>query len=160
MTTKINLVIVDVDPAAEEALLSLKCGNNRFVSGAAVHPNTDRARVTLADSANQADYEYATVLSCSDSRVAVEHLFDAGIVIPVQVLRDDAIIIFHIVDIFGRIAIHRIGEFTHIHRGFIIFIAFHFHMRGAQTGTDYGDSVILASLFDLPGRAELAGQSE
>lgn len=66
-------------PAAEAALELLKSGNQRFAAGAARHPNSDLARIHLAGRSNQADYAYATVLSCSDSRVPVEALFDAGV---------------------------------------------------------------------------------
>jgi len=66
-------------PRPEEALQMLKDGNVRFSSGQSVHPRADAARLRLAGSANQADYAYATVLTCSDSRVPVELLFDAGV---------------------------------------------------------------------------------
>jgi carbonic anhydrase len=64
---------------AADALTRLKEGNARFVAGKAEHPNANSARMTLAASKNQADFAYATILSCSDSRVPVELIFDAGI---------------------------------------------------------------------------------
>jgi carbonic anhydrase len=36
-------------------------------------------RIKLAGRENQANYAYATVISCSDSRVPVEYIFDAGV---------------------------------------------------------------------------------
>lgn len=66
-------------PGPAEALQMLKDGNERFVAGTAQNPRSDAARRALAGSSNQGDYAYATVLSCSDSRVPVERLFDAGI---------------------------------------------------------------------------------
>lgn len=66
-------------PSPDEILVMLKDGNERFYSGKSVFPNTDSARLALAGSKNQGDYAYATVISCSDSRVPVEMIFDAGI---------------------------------------------------------------------------------
>lgn len=68
-----------VKPNAEGALKLLKAGNERFYTGKATHPNSNAARLALADQENQGKYAYATILSCSDSRVPVEMLFDAGI---------------------------------------------------------------------------------
>ena len=66
-------------PGPEEALAMLKAGNERFVNNKATQTHRDPARLALAGTANQADYAYATVITCSDSRVPVEILFDAGI---------------------------------------------------------------------------------
>lgn len=66
-------------PNAEEALALLKAGNQRFVDGAPMRPHLNLKRAQEAAKADQADFAYATVLSCSDSRVPVEALFDAGI---------------------------------------------------------------------------------
>jgi carbonic anhydrase len=66
-------------PGADEALKKLKSGNSRFVAGQSNHPNSNMNRVALAGREKQANYAYATVLSCSDSRVPVERIFDAGV---------------------------------------------------------------------------------
>ena len=66
-------------PAPEDCLKMLKAGNARFVDGKSLHPHSDMARVKQAGSENQKDHAYATVLSCSDSRVPVELIFDAGV---------------------------------------------------------------------------------
>jgi carbonic anhydrase len=66
-------------PSPDEALRMLKEGNARFVSGKSEHPHTDAARLIQAGKENQGDHAYATVITCSDSRVPVERLFDAGI---------------------------------------------------------------------------------
>jgi carbonic anhydrase len=66
-------------PSPDEAIAMLKEGNKRFVDGKAINPNSDAARLALAGSKNQGDYAYATVITCSDSRVPVETLFDAGV---------------------------------------------------------------------------------
>ncbi len=65
------------DLNAEQALEKLKEGNNRFVSGKKLNPNQDQARRTLT--AEKGQHPYATIIGCSDSRVPVEELFDAGI---------------------------------------------------------------------------------
>jgi carbonic anhydrase len=66
-------------PNATQALQLLKDGNARFVAGKAENPHSDIARANLAGKSNQGDYAYATIISCSDSRVPVERIFDAGI---------------------------------------------------------------------------------
>lgn len=66
-------------PSPEEALRLLEEGNKRFVSGQSSHPNSSLKRVNLAGKVNQGDYAYATVLTCSDSRIPVERVFDAGV---------------------------------------------------------------------------------
>ncbi|MDQ7785371.1 MAG: carbonic anhydrase [Desulfomonilaceae bacterium] len=66
-------------PTPDQALEMLKKGNERFVSGKSVHPHTDSARLKQAETENQGDHAFATVLGCSDSRVPTERIFDAGI---------------------------------------------------------------------------------
>lgn len=66
-------------PSPDVAIQMLKDGNARFVAGAPKHPHADVARLTQAGSENQGDHAYATVITCSDSRVPVEILFDAGV---------------------------------------------------------------------------------
>ncbi len=61
------------------SLQLLQEGNERFVDGASLHPRTDTSRLEMAGTENQGDYAFATVLTCSDSRVPVERIFDAGI---------------------------------------------------------------------------------
>jgi carbonic anhydrase len=63
----------------DEALAMLKKGNERFVQGKHNHPHLDKERRELAHQADQGDHAFATILSCSDSRVPVELIFDAGI---------------------------------------------------------------------------------
>jgi carbonic anhydrase len=66
-------------PTAKEALEILKAGNNRFVRGEAFHVNTGAERLSQAGKEDQRDHAYATVITCSDSRVPVERIFDAGV---------------------------------------------------------------------------------
>lgn len=66
-------------PSPDKIVEWLTEGNARFMSGQSVHPHADAARLNLADTESQAKYALATVLSCSDSRVPAEILFDAGI---------------------------------------------------------------------------------
>lgn len=62
-----------------EVLEALKQGNARFVAGESSHPHTDDARLKQAAAEDQGDHAVATVLTCSDSRVPVEYIFDAGV---------------------------------------------------------------------------------
>ncbi len=62
--------------SAAEALDQLEAGNQRFVSGASQHPHCDPARrAELAGGQRP----FATVVTCSDSRVPVELVFDQGL---------------------------------------------------------------------------------
>jgi len=69
----------NVKPCAQKAIALLKEGNKRFISGNSIHPHTDNKALLLAGNSDQADYAYATVITCSDSRVPVERIFDAGV---------------------------------------------------------------------------------
>lgn len=66
-------------PTPDEAIQMLKEGNKRFVHGESIHPNLNFARIRQAGKVNQRDHAYTTIVACSDSRVPVELLFDAGI---------------------------------------------------------------------------------
>jgi len=66
-------------PSPDAVIQMLQEGNQRFVSGKSIHPHTDAARLALAGKEDQGDYAYATVITCSDSRVPVELIFDAGV---------------------------------------------------------------------------------
>lgn len=63
-------------PSPEEANSTLVAGNERFVQSAATHPrqSTKRASETATG-----EHPFVTVLSCSDSRVPPELLFDQGL---------------------------------------------------------------------------------
>ena len=73
-----------------QALNALMMGNQRFVNGltdqsARQYPHLDRAR--LLENASSGQYPFATVIGCSDSRVPIEIIFDAGIgdIFPIRV---------------------------------------------------------------------------
>lgn len=67
-------------------LEDLKRGNARFAAHRLEHPHTDPERRRLSVQRSPALYAFATILSCSDSRVPVELIFDVG-VMDVCVLR-------------------------------------------------------------------------
>ncbi len=66
-------------PSPDVAIAMLKAGNARFITGKSTYPHSDFARLAQAGTEDQGDHAYATVITCSDSRVPVELLFDAGI---------------------------------------------------------------------------------
>lgn len=66
-------------PGPDKAIQMLKDGNKRFCNGMSKHPHTNYKRLIQAGMENQGDHAYATVITCSDSRVPVERIFDAGI---------------------------------------------------------------------------------
>lgn len=63
-------------PSPEEAISLLKEGNARYVKGERKFARFDIRRVAETASEQQ---PFATFLACSDSRVPVENVFDAGI---------------------------------------------------------------------------------
>jgi carbonic anhydrase len=67
--------ISDSGPTADGALQRLKVGNARFVAGTTTFPTVQKE--ILAHLA-KGQHPYATILSCSDSRVPPELIFDAG----------------------------------------------------------------------------------
>lgn len=69
-----------------QVLQMLKEGNERFAAGKAIHPHADVARLAQAGAEDQANHAYATIIACSDSRVPVELIFDAG-VMDISVIR-------------------------------------------------------------------------
>jgi len=63
--------------SADEAMRVLKAGNARYVEAKLQHPHQDQARRAMT--AAQGQHPLATVLTCSDSRVPAEIIFDQGI---------------------------------------------------------------------------------
>jgi carbonic anhydrase len=64
-------------PSPAEALQKLTEGNERFVADKCTHPRIGAKR--LLETAENGQHPFATILTCSDSRVPVEVLFDQGI---------------------------------------------------------------------------------
>lgn len=58
-----------------DSLELLKQGNSRFVSGKMQQKDMVKRRAELVNGQKP----YATILTCSDSRVSPEHIFDAGL---------------------------------------------------------------------------------
>ena len=64
-------------PSADDVLKRLRKGNQRFVSEESEHRGIDESR--RQETSNNGQHPVATVLTCSDSRVPPEILFDQGI---------------------------------------------------------------------------------
>ena len=62
--------------SATDALDELTTGNKRFVAGASEHPHCDPVRRLELATGQQ---PFATVITCADSRVPVELVFDQGL---------------------------------------------------------------------------------
>ena len=69
-------VVPDSGRSADDALQRLKAGNARFVAGTARFTTVQKE--VLAE-LTKGQNPYATILSCSDSRVPPELIFDAGL---------------------------------------------------------------------------------
>lgn len=69
--------IVGSKLAPDKAIALLTEGNDRYVAEKPQYPNQDKRRRVLTSSKGQ--HPFATVITCSDSRVPVEILFDRGI---------------------------------------------------------------------------------
>lgn len=64
-------------PSPEAALGRFALGNARYVIGRHLHPHRDRSR--MQETMSKGQHPFATVITCSDSRVPVEELFDQGV---------------------------------------------------------------------------------
>lgn len=62
--------------SAQEALKKLKDGNKRFVQHHLKHPDADKKRMTEM---LKGQHPFVVILSCSDSRVPPEIIFDQGL---------------------------------------------------------------------------------
>lgn len=60
-----------------EAMKKLADGNSRYAAGTCLHVGINQARRT--ETAEKGQKPFATILSCSDSRVPPEYIFDQGI---------------------------------------------------------------------------------
>ncbi|MFA5879445.1 MAG: carbonic anhydrase [Candidatus Margulisiibacteriota bacterium] len=68
--------ILQKEITAKQAVTLLMDGNKRFITAKSVHPNSDsKQRVKIA---KEGQKPFATILTCSDSRVPPELLFDRG----------------------------------------------------------------------------------
>lgn len=70
---------LDKKPPPAQVLEALTEGNRRFYEDRPRHPRTGLLRRQQAHLSDQAEHAQATILACSDSRVPVERIFDAGI---------------------------------------------------------------------------------
>ena len=68
-----------LQPSPDVAIKLLQQGNKRFVEGQSKHPNTSQTRLAQAETEDQGNHAYATIVACSDSRVPVKRIFDAGV---------------------------------------------------------------------------------
>jgi len=66
-------------PSPDKVIAMLKAGNKRFIEGISNHPHINLGRLIQCGKESQNDHAYATVITCSDSRVPVELIFDAGV---------------------------------------------------------------------------------
>jgi carbonic anhydrase len=64
-------------PTADEAIKMLREGNERWINNQVQAPNTDSARREECATAGQKPF--VTVLTCADSRLPVERVFDRGV---------------------------------------------------------------------------------
>ena len=71
-----NAVLPDAALSSDEALQKLMTGNQRFVHNAPIRPDQSPTRRTQLDFSQ---YPFACILSCSDSRVPPEVVFDQGL---------------------------------------------------------------------------------
>ncbi len=65
------------DMTPDDVRVKLKAGNDRYVKGDSERPHQSQAR--RKETTDKGQHPYATVIACSDSRVPVELIFDAGI---------------------------------------------------------------------------------
>lgn len=73
----LGLVRADAPSVRTEEQKRLEQGNQRFMAGKAEHPRIDILR--RVETATQGQKPFATILTCSDSRVPPEYIFDQGV---------------------------------------------------------------------------------
>ncbi len=76
LSMSIGLALADGSNETSKGQIRLEKGNSRFVSGTAQHPRSDEMRREETASGQR---PFATILTCSDSRLPVERIFDQGI---------------------------------------------------------------------------------
>ncbi|WP_066426118.1 carbonic anhydrase [Anabaena sp. 4-3] len=82
ITDRHHTAIADVNSAnpqpvnPEQALKRLLNGNQRFIKRQPLYPNQSRQRLQAI---TKAQYPFATILGCADSRVPAEIIFDQGL---------------------------------------------------------------------------------
>lgn len=74
-STQVNAMTPPNVPA-EVALSKLNAGNLRYAEYRLKHPNTDKTR---REQLNKGQHPFAVIVTCSDSRVAPEIIFDQGL---------------------------------------------------------------------------------
>jgi len=78
--TSVHVIAFAAEPSAnisaDESLARLQAGNDRFVAGQVIHPNSGPARRAEVAKGQQ---PFAIVVGCSDSRVGPEVVFDQGL---------------------------------------------------------------------------------
>ncbi len=62
-----------------KALERLKKGNDNFARGCSKHPLPDLNRLKQLEEEGQTGHAFATIITCSDSRVTPELIFDCGL---------------------------------------------------------------------------------
>lgn len=77
LTNSVCLGANIAQPSPAQALQSLKEGNLRYLAGAATAPRADAAR--RRETYEKGQNPFAAILGCSDSRVPLETIFNAGI---------------------------------------------------------------------------------
>lgn len=74
--TKTTVDAVDGPVSVKEALRLLRDGNERWINSRSANPAGDTSRRQLTDSGQ---HPFATILTCADSRLPVERIFDRGV---------------------------------------------------------------------------------
>lgn len=65
------------DDTAAAPLARLEAGNDRFISGRTIHPRVDGThRIEVVENGQ---HPFAIIVSCADSRIPVERVFDQGV---------------------------------------------------------------------------------
>jgi len=62
---------------AEQALTALRRGNQRWVAGTPTHPSTGMLRIKQTGEGGQKPF--VSIITCADSRIPVERVFDRGV---------------------------------------------------------------------------------
>lgn len=76
LTAIMPLTITAANMTPDQALKRLRDGNARYVADKRSYPNLDKKR---REQLKGGQNPFVTIMGCSDSRVPIEHIFDAGL---------------------------------------------------------------------------------
>jgi len=77
ISSLVFLPLKSADISSDDAIKKLKTGNLRYIKNQSIYPNLSFKRRQFTVKKGQ--HPFATIITCSDSRIPLEHVFDVGV---------------------------------------------------------------------------------